>query len=330
MELREKNCNGLRAICSIVLRFLGVENICSSPETITCGVPQGSILGPLLFITFFNDLAENGKCNVIQYADDTVIYFASSDVDIIEKTLNFEMKAISEYCFVNELLLNLKKGKTECTLFGTAKRLRIHGKELKVFYNSFPISFVKEYIYLGNVIDNNFNLNSNFEHSYKRASNCLTQWNNVRKYLTVKAATDIFHFMILPILPYTGTTKLTLTKTQTQRLQSFMNRAKRITKNHNLNDVYTTIQRQNCMLVRKCLEKKTNSEIYNGYFEVIKHLKNTRNDKYLLRLPSVKLETAKQGFYFGGAKLYNSLPLEIRMKDDISEFHSCLKDFKEF
>ena len=109
-----------------------------------------------------------------------------------------------------------------------------------------------------------------------------------------------------------------------------MNRAKRITKNHNLNDVYTTIQRQNCMLVRKCLEKKTNSEIYNGYFEVIKHSKNTRNDKYLLRLPSVKLETAKQGFYFGGAKFYNSLPLEIIMKDDISEFHSCLKDFKGF
>ncbi len=60
----------------------------------------------------------------MKYADDTVIYYANNDVDVIENVLNSEMKIIGSYCSENELLLNLKKGKTESMLFGTAKRLR--------------------------------------------------------------------------------------------------------------------------------------------------------------------------------------------------------------
>ena len=55
----------------------------------------------------------------------------------------------------------------------------------------------------------------------------------------------------------------------------------------------------------------------------------TRNNNYLLRLPQVKLETAKQGFYYGGAKLYNSLPLiKLRMEPHLSKFKILLIDFK--
>ena len=68
------------------------------------------------------------------------------------------------------------------------------------------------------------------------------------------------------------------------------------------------------MLVKKCLERRLTSVTFNDYFKILNHTKNTRNKFFLLRLrlPAVKLEIAKQGFYFGGAKLYNSLPLELR------------------
>ena len=69
-----------------------------------------------LFTVFFNDLVENLNCHVIKYADDTVIYYANKDIDVIEKVLNPEMENVGTYCRENELLLNLKKGKTEAMI----------------------------------------------------------------------------------------------------------------------------------------------------------------------------------------------------------------------
>ena len=73
---------------------------------------------------------------MIKYADDTVVYFADKNVDVIEKVLNLEMEYIGKACKENELLLNLNKGKTEAMLFETSKRPKLHGRELKIIYNA--------------------------------------------------------------------------------------------------------------------------------------------------------------------------------------------------
>ena len=277
-------------------QIVEIENVRSDTEPVYCGVPQGSILGPLLFIVLFNDLVENLNCHVIKYADDTVIYYGNKDIDVIEKVLNSEMECVGTYCRENELVLNLKKGKTEAMLFGTAKRVKQHSRELKISYNGTSISFVSEYVYLGNVIDSTLTLQSNFNRAYKRASNRLRLLKSVREYLDINAATKKFNMMILPILSYAGPIKLTYTQTQKDRLISLLNRAKDITGNDTLGDIHDVIQRQNCMLVRKCLQQQTNSVTFNNYFEIVSHTVETRNNNYLLRLPQVKLETAKQGF----------------------------------
>ena len=135
--------------------------------------------------------------------------------------------------------------------------------------------------------------------------------------------------MILPILSYAGPIKLTYTQTQKDRLISLLNRAKNITGlNDTHGDVHDVIQRHNCILVRKCLQQQTNSVTLNNYFEILSHTMETRGDNYLLRLPQVKLETARQGFYYGGAKLYNSLPLTLRMDTHLNKFKILLTDFK--
>ena len=112
----------------------------SSLFDLTCGVPQGSILGPLIFLIVFNDFPEHlNRSKCIQYADDTVIYFSHADANEIEDVLNSELERLRTYFDENELVLNLKRGKTESMLFGTAKRLA-KKKTIQLKINEQPIN----------------------------------------------------------------------------------------------------------------------------------------------------------------------------------------------
>ena len=115
-------------------------------------------------------------------------------------------------------------------LFGTQNPLKLQGRDLNISYNRTNITFVKEYVYLGNKLDSNLLLNCNFEQVYKRANNWLGLPYSVQKHLNTDAATKIFKMMILLILMYSGPIKSTYTKIQTERLTSLNNRAKRLMK----------------------------------------------------------------------------------------------------
>jgi len=87
------------------------------------------------------------------------------------KVPNDEFERIAEYLKSNELLINLKKGKTESLLFGTAKRLSNVTKPFAVMFNSHTINNVAEYKYLKNVVDASLSLSNDFGKKYRKASN---------------------------------------------------------------------------------------------------------------------------------------------------------------
>ena len=124
---------------------VNINALLSNPNPIFSGVPQGSILGPLLFLIFFNDFSSHLKhSRVIMYADDTVIYVSHKEKFIIEEYLNYDLEVICKYFNQNELIINLKKGKTESMLFGTAKRIRkSEGDLLNIKYKEKLIYQVK-------------------------------------------------------------------------------------------------------------------------------------------------------------------------------------------
>ena len=122
-----------------IVHFNGVL---SEPNPINTGVPQGSILGPLLFLIFFNNMHSPLRhCKILTYADDTVILTSSNDIDAIQDSLSQDLDNLSHWFRDNELIFNLKKGKSEVMLFGTSKRLNLlQGCQIKLSVNGAPIN----------------------------------------------------------------------------------------------------------------------------------------------------------------------------------------------
>ena len=103
----------------LIVYFNGVL---PEPNLINTGVPQGSILRPLLFLIFFNDIHTPLRhSKVITYAHDTLIFISSSE----QSNLSQDVDNLSYWFRDNELIFNLKKGTLEVMLFGTGKRLNL-------------------------------------------------------------------------------------------------------------------------------------------------------------------------------------------------------------
>ena len=131
-----------------VLDFQGVS---SDPEPTSIGVPQGSILGPLLFILHVNDLPNIvNRCIMLMCADDTVLFYAASKVDALQERLNEELKAIECWLRQNSLFFNVSK--TEAMVFGSPPRLS-NIDSFTISVNGTPIKCVSQFKYLGMVFD---------------------------------------------------------------------------------------------------------------------------------------------------------------------------------
>lgn len=92
------------------MQFVKINEATPSHKTITCGIPQGSTLGPLLFLSYINDIPNVSKrLNFRIFADDTNIFFSHTNPLIIEQVVNEDLELIMKYCIMNKLSINKKK-----------------------------------------------------------------------------------------------------------------------------------------------------------------------------------------------------------------------------
>ena len=149
------------------------NNIVSSYRDITYGVPQGSVLGPLLFLIYINDLSniiKNSKISM--YADDTVIYISHSNLNIAITLIQSDLNALYEWCNRNKLTINCKK--TKFCLFGMRSNIkRSKMLDIQLSLNANILERVCSYKYLGLILDEHLNYNKHVKEMTKLISHKL-------------------------------------------------------------------------------------------------------------------------------------------------------------
>ena len=157
----------------------------SDPAHVTCGVPQGSILGPLLFLVFINDLplALKESAAVDLYADDTIFYDFQTSIDQLESKLQLTLNSLKDWCRQNGMVINTEK--TKVMLITTRqKRQHLQKSVLSLRYSDIDIKMSTCDKILGVFVDENLLWNDQFHHISKKLSSNLWLLSKIRSYLS--------------------------------------------------------------------------------------------------------------------------------------------------
>ena len=183
-------------------QFVRIKTHQSDVVSLAAGVPQGSILGPLLFSMYVNDLPTVcPNSNTIMYADDSVIFMHGNSTARVADQLTDSLQHIKKW--LNQNCLQLNVSKSVCMFFSKTK---IHCPEPEVVVDGERLRVVSDFKYLGVLIDNNLT----FKEHIKKVSKCvkfnLSNFRHIRSCMSTKAALMYMHSMILSHITYCLTT----------------------------------------------------------------------------------------------------------------------------
>ena len=121
---KESNIKWFKSYLSERIFLVNIENKLSDFGEISCGVPQGSILGPLLFLIYVNNMPQAVTSTLLLYADDSCILYQHKDVVQIEKRLNEDFENLCDWFADNKLSIHFGEDKTKSILFASKWRAK--------------------------------------------------------------------------------------------------------------------------------------------------------------------------------------------------------------
>ena len=199
----------------------------SPSRSIITGIPQGSILGPLLFLIYVNDFPNcltNAECDM--FADDTQIASASNDIKILAGKLNNDLVNISDWMVAKKLSLNASK--TECMLIGSHKKLQQNRNDFLIEIDKAPIECVNVSKSLGVMIDETLTWHCHVDLITKKVNSGLYVLKRPRDFVDVETLLAVYKMLIQPHFDYCSQVWGFLGTTVQNKLQILQNRAVRI------------------------------------------------------------------------------------------------------
>ena len=292
----------------------------SSSLPVYFGVPQGSVLGPLLFVLHINDLPnclEN--CSIGLYADDTVIYFTGISTIEIIKAMQDYLDRVAQWMDENSLLLNYSK--TETVLFGTRQKLE-KAAHFSLTLHQKTIKRVSTFKYLGVLLDEQLSWKEHTEVVSKKVCKRLGLLSRIRACLTIEASKCVYNSIVQPLFDYAETAWGELSIGCSQELQRLQNRAPRIILKRNtskntfglLNWVNLNSRRNihKCILVYKCINNMVPEYLCSYFLRNSNfHNYNTRR-RHDLHIPKPNRNLGKRTFRYSATVCFNTLPAQIK------------------
>jgi len=178
-------------------QYVQYQDTSSDLRKITCGVPQGSILGPTLFLLYINDMYQvSNKLNFILFADDTNLLFSGKDINKVCKTLNVELEKLCDWFAENKLSLNVEK--TNYMIFGNKKV----DCKVDIVINHLKVKQIDVTKFLGVYIDNKLSWKSHCDYIHNVLSRHIGILYKSSKLLHEKSLYTLYTSFILPYLQY--------------------------------------------------------------------------------------------------------------------------------
>ena len=264
-------------------QFVSINGFDSNVNAICCGVPQGSILGPLLFLIYINDLHFAIKyCKVHHFADDTNLLSFNNSIKKINKQVGHDLKYLSYWLNANKICLNVSK--TEVVLFKSIRKqteatlkLKLNGKKL------YTANSVK---YLGIKLDENLNWHEQINNVAVKLSRANAMLSKVRHFVHKKI---IYHAIFESYLFYSclvwaqninSIKRLYISQKKSLRLIYFLNRNANTTplfKDSNILKFPDKIALENCIFIKNYFNQTLPTPFKNCFtLSTDSHTRNTR------------------------------------------------------
>ena len=177
-----------------------INGMKSSWMDIELGVPQGSILGPLLFMIYMNDLPDVlNKCTVNLYADDATIYFSHKNPQEVKEVLERELEAIAVWIEQNKLRMNAAK--TQLMVLNRRRRQK-EVEEFTVQHRGECIRSKHEVRYLGVVVDEDLKWKKHIQEVRKKCFIGLSQMRRISQFLPLHSRKSLYNALVLPHIDY--------------------------------------------------------------------------------------------------------------------------------
>ena len=312
--------NFFRSYLSNRKQYTLMNNHESSLKGIKYGVPQGSVLGPLLFLIYVNDMYKSTvNDSIAMFADDTSLTVYDKDSRIVTKKAKEEFLKLKFWCECNKLTINFDK--TFFLLFA-AKNKRIHHNIKELVCDDIVLKRSSSIKYIGIIIDDKLSFHEHVNFLCKSLYRYFGVFNKMKHYVSESFARQLYYAFVYSRISYGIEIFGNSSKTLTQRIQTIQSKLLKLLLNIDYRTPTNTLhKRMNILkvediyknnlisLVSKCLRGSCPLPFKN-YFKFYTSPYSQRQAK--LDTPAFRTNLGSCQARIQGVKIYNNFPLEIR------------------